>query len=148
MSACFGSPQAEFVAFQCGLEIGDHGIEQVIFRLVVPERDLTVHIVLDDLDKPGRVYRETDEAEADLDTVIDDITSGQYESPRRVAAFNIAEGWACHVTKDVAREVLARATNDGRALGASVRNFIERETGHDRWRLAQQFVHQGRKLAQ
>jgi hypothetical protein len=96
---------------------------------LVPERDLTVHIVLDDLGKSGHVYRETAEAEADLDTVIDDITSGHYDNPRRVVAFNIAEGWARDVTKDVAREVMALATKDCRALGMSVRHFIERETG-------------------
>jgi hypothetical protein len=96
---------------------------------LAPNDDVTVHIVLDDLGELGHIYRETDEAETDIDTVIDDIISGQFENPNRVVAFNTAEGWARDVTEDVAREVLARATKDGRSLGPSVRNFIERETG-------------------
>jgi hypothetical protein len=96
---------------------------------LVPNDDVTVHIVLDDLGKSGRVYREAGEAETDVDTVIDDIISGQYENPNRVVAFNTAEGWARDVTEDVAREVLARAIKDGKTLQVSVRNFIERETG-------------------
>ena len=36
---------------------------------LVPEFDLAVHIVLDDFGTAGRVYRETDEERARLDTV-------------------------------------------------------------------------------
>ena len=72
---------------------------------LVPEFDVTVHIVLDRVGKDVRVYREVDEAEADLETLIDDILSGQYYDPCRIVAFNTAEGWARDVTEDVAREV-------------------------------------------
>jgi hypothetical protein len=96
---------------------------------LVPTDDVTVHIVLDDLGQSGRVYREADEAETDINTVINDIISGQYKNPNRVVAFNTAEGWARDVTEDVAREVLARAIKDGKTLSVSVRDFIERKTG-------------------
>lgn len=53
---------------------------------------VTVHVVLDDFGSLGRSYRETDEAEADLDSIIDDLFTGQYSKPVRVVAFNTAEG--------------------------------------------------------
>jgi hypothetical protein len=56
--------------------------------------NVTVHIVLNDFGKLGRAYVETDEAEADERTVVEDILSGQYSHPIRVVAFNTAEGWA------------------------------------------------------
>ena len=43
---------------------------------LAPDADLTVHILLDDSGKDGRIYRETAEAEADLKTVIRDILDG------------------------------------------------------------------------
>ena len=58
------------------------------------EPDVTVHIVLNDFGALGRAYVETDEAEADEATIIENILSGQYSHPVRVIAFNTAEGWA------------------------------------------------------
>ena len=54
---------------------------------LVPEFDVTVYIVLDDFGKQGCIYRETDEADADVDTVVDNILTGQYNNPVRVVAF-------------------------------------------------------------
>jgi hypothetical protein len=45
------------------------------------------HLVLDEFED-GRIFRETDEAEADRETVIQDIVSGQYKKPVRVISFN------------------------------------------------------------
>jgi hypothetical protein len=58
-----------------------------------PAFDVTVHIVLNDFGQLGRAYVETDEAEANEATVIENILSGQYSHPTRVVAFNTAEGW-------------------------------------------------------
>ena len=95
---------------------------------LVPEHDVTVHVVLDDFGKAGRVYRETDEATADAATVINDILTGQYNDPKRVVAFNTAEGWARDVTEDIARGVLSRALAEDFPLRGAVRDFVERET--------------------
>jgi hypothetical protein len=46
--------------------------------------DVTVHIVLNDFSALGRAYVETDEAEADEATIVEDILSGQYSRPLRV----------------------------------------------------------------
>ncbi len=96
---------------------------------LAPDADSTVHIVLDDFDQDGRIYRETAEAKADLETVIRDILDGQYNDPACVVAFHVTEGWARDVTGDVAHEVLKRAISENRSLPGTVRDFIERETG-------------------
>ena len=86
--------------------------------------DVTVHIVLDDFGKAGRAYRETAEEAADLDTVVDDLMTGQFNNPVRVIAFNTGEGWSRDVSEDVARELLRRAAKEDKPLGAS-RRFVE-----------------------
>jgi hypothetical protein len=98
---------------------------------LVPEFDLTVHIVLDDFGTADRVYRETDEERARLDTVIDDFLTGQFNGPVRVVAFNTAEGWSRDISEDVAWEVLRRATNEGRSLPATTHGFVEFHVGED-----------------
>ena len=61
--------------------------------------DVTVHIVLNDFGPLGRAYVETDEAEADEVTVVENILNGIYSHPVRVIAFNTVEGWARDVTE-------------------------------------------------
>jgi hypothetical protein len=48
---------------------------------LVPGSDVAVHIVLDDVGKHERVFREPDEADATFETVVEDLLSGQYNSP-------------------------------------------------------------------
>jgi hypothetical protein len=92
---------------------------------LVPHFDVTVHIVLDDYGKAGRVYRETDEEDTTIGSVVDDLLTGKFNNPVRVVAFNTSEGWSRDVSEDVAREVLRRVTQRGRPLAASSRNFVE-----------------------
>jgi hypothetical protein len=56
----------------------------------------------------GRVYREADVEETDLETVVADLLSGQYKNPVRVVAFNTAEKWSQDVSADVAHELRHR----------------------------------------
>jgi hypothetical protein len=98
---------------------------------LVPHFDVTVHIVLDDYDKAGRVYRETDEREASLETVIDDLITGQFNNPVRVVAFNTSEGWSRDVSEDVAREVVRRVAGSARLLAASSRQFVQTYVDED-----------------
>ena len=94
--------------------------------------DATVHIVLDDFGgRLGRAYRETDEAEADETTIVENIISGEYSHPVRVVAFNTAEGWARDVTEDIARAVVSRARSERRALGHVAQTFVEMALGED-----------------
>ena len=92
---------------------------------LVPHFDVTVHIVLDDFGKAGRVYRETSEEDTTLGSVVDDLLTGQFNNPVRVVAFNTSEGWSRDVSEDVAREVVRRVAGSGRPLAANSRKFVE-----------------------
>ena len=81
--------------------------------------------MLDEYGKAGRVYRETDEQGASLETVVDDLITGQFNNPVRVVAFNTSEGWSRDVSEDVAREVVRRVARRARPLAASSRQFVE-----------------------
>jgi hypothetical protein len=84
-----------------------------------------VYLVLDDFGKLGSAYRETDPADANLQTVVADLLSGQYSHALRIVAFNTAQGWARDVTGEVARELLARSTALDDELAPHVRKFLE-----------------------
>ena len=90
-----------------------------------PAFDVTVHIVLNDFGPLGRAYVETDEAEADEATIVQNILSGQYSCPVGVVAFNAAEGWARDVTEDIAWAVLNLARREDRSIGQSAQEFLE-----------------------
>lgn len=88
--------------------------------------DQDVYMVEDDLGRLGRVWRETDVVAADWDTVIDDLLTGQYRSPVRVVAFNIAERWSRDVSEDIARELLDRIDLERRDTSVSLQEFLDR----------------------
>ena len=71
---------------------------------IVPRGDdQNVYLVVDDLGRNGRIYREADVETTDLETVILDLLEGQYKNPIRVVAFNTAEKWSQDVSADVGR---------------------------------------------
>jgi hypothetical protein len=92
---------------------------------IVPGFDVDVYLLLDDVGKLGRAYREVDEEHVDRETVIRNLTEGQYNNPVRIVCFNTAEGWARDVTEDIAREIQDRATSKGQELSPGLRDFIE-----------------------
>ena len=99
---------------------------------IVPEPSSeTVYLILDDFGRLGRAYVETDEREADLESVVKSLMTVQYNAPVCVVAFNLAEGWAKDVSKDVACEVLERARLEQRELYDATRDFVEIHTGKD-----------------
>jgi hypothetical protein len=53
-----------------------------------PENDVTASIVVEDFGQFGRAFRETDLAEADLNTIVRNMMAGEYRNPLRVVAFN------------------------------------------------------------
>ena len=95
------------------------------------EPDVTVHIVLNDFGELGRAYVETDEAEADETTIIENILSGQYSCPLQVVAFNTSEGWSRDVTEDIAVAVMNRVRGEHRSIGKAAQEFLERVLGVD-----------------
>src|SRR5215218_647589 len=90
---------------------------------LVPQFDVTVRLVLNDFGKLGRAYWETDEEQADLDTIVHNLIVGEYSNPARVVAFNTAEGWARDVSEDVAWEVLKRVAANEVELPIQTHNF-------------------------
>ena len=59
---------------------------------IVPDgQEQTVCLVLNDFGQYGRAYSETSEERSDLETIIADLMSGQYDRPVRVVAFNTAD---------------------------------------------------------
>jgi hypothetical protein len=95
-------------------------------RVFEPSDDVTVYLVLIDHGKNGIAYDETDPAEADLETTIQNFLSGRYENALRVVAFNAAEGWSRDVSEDIAEELLQRAINAGDDLGEAAQRFVDR----------------------
>src|SRR6476469_9080956 len=93
--------------------------------------DFEIYIVLDDLGKLGRAYREVDKEQADKATVIRDIIDGQYNNPVRVVAFNTAEGWSRDVSEDIAREMLDLAHRKAERLSKPAQAFVEWATGEE-----------------
>jgi hypothetical protein len=94
--------------------------------IVPTDSDDTVYLVADDFGNLGRAWREADYEAADLETVIQDLLTGQYRSPIRVVAFNTAERWSEDVSEDVAGELLRRCDLQMRELPAALSDFVDR----------------------
>jgi hypothetical protein len=100
---------------------------------IVPNgHDQTVYLILDDFGQQGRAYRETDVERTDLETVINDLMTGQYHNPITVVAFNLAERWANDVSEDIAREIQRRADLASEDLTSSIEDFVDRHAGRER----------------
>jgi hypothetical protein len=92
---------------------------------VVPaETGHETYLVLDDLGRLGRVWRETNEVDANHDALIRDLLDNQYSRPTRVVAFNTTEGWSRDVTLDIADE-LRRRFADHDDVPVSVEELLE-----------------------
>jgi hypothetical protein len=101
---------------------------------IVPGGDgQNVYLVVDDLGRLGRVWREADVKATDLETVIQDLISGQYKNPSQVVGFNTAEGWARDVSRDVADELHRRCDLQDCDVPYGLLAFIARYRGryHD-----------------
>jgi hypothetical protein len=90
-----------------------------------PENDVTVYLVAEDFGHLGRAFRETDLAEADHDTIVRKMISGEYRNPLRVIAFNTIEGWSRDVSEEIAYDVLDRAYDADTTLSAGAKGFID-----------------------
>jgi hypothetical protein len=102
--------------------------------------DQTVYLVLDDLARLRRVWREADADTADLETSIQDLMAGQYKAPLRVVSFNTAEGWSRDVSGDVADEIRRRCDLQATDVPSNVQDFVERHEGHGRRQLTLRLV--------
>jgi hypothetical protein len=103
--------------------------------IVPSDQDQTVYLVADDFGKLGRAWRETDYETTDLETVVQDLLTGQYNNPIRVIAFNTAERWSEDVSEDVANELRRRCDLQMRDIPLPLQDFTDRYEG--RYRVVQ-----------
>lgn len=95
--------------------------------------DQTVYLVIDRFGLLGAgVYRETEVERTDLETIITDFTSGQFNDPIRVVAFNTLEHWSDDVSEDVALEIQTRCDIEGQSVPEHIRDFVESHRGRER----------------
>ena len=72
----------------------------------------------------GRAWREAEENDTDRAILIRHLMEGQYASPIRIVAFNIAAGWSRDVTEEIARELRERCS-DQDDVPRSLQAFLE-----------------------
>ena len=96
---------------------------------LVPSLDADIHLVLCDFGRSGLACVETDPAEADATTVVQNLLHGQYERPLRVLALNVEEGWARDVSETIAAKGRDVAEHEGRELTMGTTAFIEDHIG-------------------
>jgi hypothetical protein len=93
--------------------------------------DQTVYIVVDRFGASGAVFRESEVERTDLETVIDDFLTGQFNDPVRVIAFNTLEHWSDDVSEDIAAEIQSRCDMDGVEAPDHVGDFVVRHLKPD-----------------
>jgi hypothetical protein len=99
--------------------------------IITSDNDQTVYLVAEDFGKLGRAWREADYDEAtDLETVIQDLLSGQYNDPIRVVAFNTEERWSDDISENVAQELRRRCDLQASDVPSSIQDFVERHEGY------------------
>ena len=103
-----------------------------IVPIVPYDADQTVYLVVDSFGGLGTAYPEIDIEPTDLETVIADLMSGQFNDPVRVVAFNTLEHWAQDVSRDVALEIQSRCDIDGHDVPETLREFVDSYAGPDR----------------
>jgi hypothetical protein len=87
--------------------------------------DETVYLVIDSFGTTGTVYRETEIEKADVETIVGDLLSGQYNSPVRIVAFNTLEHWSQDVSSDIAAEIQLRCDIDGVPVPEHLTDFVQ-----------------------
>jgi hypothetical protein len=98
----------------------------------IPYRaDQTLYLVIDRFSSAS-VYRETEIERTDLETIINDFMTGQFNDPPRVVAFNTLEHWADELSKEVAQEIQLRCDIAGEPVPEHIRDFVDSSAGPTR----------------
>jgi hypothetical protein len=94
--------------------------------------DQAVYLIIDRFGESGNACRESEAERTDLETVITDLMSGQFNDPVRVVAFNTLEHWLDNISEEIALEIQTRCDIDGEDVPESIRDFVRRYTRPDR----------------
>jgi hypothetical protein len=97
--------------------------------IILNGADQTVYLVVDSVGVAGGMYRETEIERADLETVISDLLTGQFNAPVRIVAFNTLKHWAQDVSQEVAEGIQTRCDIEGEPVPEHVRDFVESHRG-------------------
>ena len=96
-------------------------------RTVPYGADETVYVVVDSC-RSGSVCRETEFERTDLETIIADLMSGQFNDPFRIVAFKL-EHWSVDVSEYIAFEIQTRCDIEGAPVREHIRDFVDSFTG-------------------
>jgi len=99
---------------------------------IAPSLDADIHLVLCRFGRAGLAYVETDPAEADATTVIQNLLYGRYGEPLRVVALNVSESWSRDVSEAMAYRVREIAEREHYELTLGTLDFIEAHIGRVR----------------
>ncbi|XIA64341.1 hypothetical protein ACFIOY_36585 [Bradyrhizobium sp. TZ2] len=91
--------------------------------------DQTVYLVFDSFGASRSDCPEKGIERDDLETIISDLLTGQFNAPVRVMAFNTLEHWIEDVSNQVVEEIKARCDIDGVSVPEHVRDFVASHTG-------------------
>ena len=97
---------------------------------IAPSLDADIHLVLCRFGRAGLAYVETNPAEADATTVVQNLLHGRYGQPLRVIALNVDEGWSQDVSEAMAQKVCEIAEHEDYELTQGTLDFIEAHMGH------------------
>jgi hypothetical protein len=89
--------------------------------------DETIYLVVDRSGASNRADGETTIERADIETLIRDMMSGQFNDPVRVVAFNTLEHWSNDVSAAVAAEIQTRCDIDREPVPEHVKDFMARQ---------------------
>ncbi|MET4152548.1 hypothetical protein ABIC08_006870 [Bradyrhizobium sp. RT9b] len=97
--------------------------------------DRDIYLVLEDFGaRAGCAWRETDEADTDLETILQNLLSGQYAYPVRIVSFNAVEGWSRDATTEVADALAQRATDTDAEVSSALQAFTPQGASTYSWR--------------
>jgi hypothetical protein len=98
-------------------------------KLVPYGADQTAYLVVDSFSARGTGYRETEVERTDVETIIADFVTGQFNDPVRVIAFNTLEHWSDDISKAIATEIQTRCDIEGDSVPEHVSDFVDRYSG-------------------
>jgi hypothetical protein len=90
--------------------------------------DRDIYLVLENF-RSGSAWRETDEADTDVSTVVEGLLTGQYDQPLRVVVFNPVERWSRDASEEIAEELDRRISAEGREVSEALQEFVESNLG-------------------
>ena len=96
---------------------------------IAPDDSATTYLLLDEMtNQRVNIWPEIAADEANEATIVQWIIEGLFSRPIKIVAFNTDDGWSRDVTHEIATKLLDLNQN-GVALGAVAREFVERVTG-------------------